>query len=886
MGFWPFGGSKKNTADDKSKDTLLEKTNQPTMAHQQREAKLREARLRKASEKPSGRGNQVKTEPKKLAKTRTDMPQAAQPRNIPRSQTTPLNRSFDGENEKARESSSDLRRPPRMYQHIPTSQSSIGPDNFSAVSHAPTLHAKRSDFNPSMPRRKSSKRKAEDYAREREVRAMSSPMPIPKPKRPATYSGSGPLTRDTRNIPGSLNKNLSRPTSQVSLPYSENISELDEPAHQNAFKIGIFSALSPRPTVRYDANSRLGAGKQPVRHRPVDDPIEEEDDVSFSKQRINDLADGLDSRALHDLMERDQKRRERKKDSDRKKLERRLQKRAERQKEEETRNERAQAFVSQSQADLRARSAAGSIQNDGAPGPAVEQRQGIPGHMATTTSREDPFADTEMTHPVQQGIRNPFDDEQEADIMQLPSPEEETEPPIPVRSALRTAGQVQQETEPKPFVAALQSPPSSPVGRPIEQPSVSQMSGPADETVPVVSEATDRSRQASEQSSTQPSSWTNFFKRGVRQKSNAGERFQGTPSEFSNTSRESSARKAPQGPPVFRNDAARTFRKSQTSIPQRTMSKFREDLPELPLSPPDSRVQSPEATIVQPGAGSSLSSKQQPQSLMGTLDTRSLATSSSIPTLDKGRPDSRLQSLQTGDAEAGTPENAGHALSQSLASVDSEGSWLSGRPTHRFSRPTSGALRQSESSLSRQVPGAFEADDDGLVDDEYLRRLSPNPDDRRSSMLSSGRRASSTLIDLQKEQEQEQEQSGAPQSLLKGLDKDEKLHEGIARQPTVVRAATRAKSSEGLLKSYTAEDDKTGSSDDDGEDFSPVATPGEEVQLMRAQSIEYKGHARQISAGSARLLDIRRSSGQLETPPRSPALPKKRDSVVEHQGEQ
>ena len=885
MGFWPFGGSKKNTADDKNKITLLEKSDQPTMAHQQREAKLREARLRKVSEKSSGRDNQVKTEPKKLAKTRTDMPQATPPRNIPRSQTTPMNRSFDGENEKTRQSSNDLHRPARLYQHNPMSRSSIGPDNFSAVSHAPTLHAKRSDYNSSMPRRKSSKRKAEDYAREREVRAMSSPMPIPKPKRPATYSGSGPLTKDTRNIPGGLNKNLSRPTSQVSLPYSENISELDEPGHQNAFKIGIFSALSPRPTVKYDANPRLGAGKQPVRHRPVDDPIEEEDDVSFSKQRINDLADGLDSRALHDLMERDRKRRERKKDSDRKKLERRLQKRAERQKEDETRKERAAAFVSQSQADLRARSAAGSTQDDGAPGPAVEQQHGIPGHMAATTSREDPFADPETMHPVQQGIRNPFDDEQEADIMQMPSPEAETEPPIPVRSAMRTAAQVQQETEPKPFVAALQSPPSSPVAQKIEQPSVLQTSGPAREAVPEVSEAANRSRQASEQSSTQPSSWTNFFKRGVRQKSNAGERGQGTPSEFSNTSRESFARKPPQGPPIFRNDAARTFRKSQTSIPQRTMSKFREDLPELPLSPPDSRVQSPETTMIQPGAGSSLSSKQQPQSLMGTLDTRSLATSSSIPTLDKGRPDSRLQSLQAGDVEAGTPEVAGHALSQSLASVDSEGSWLSGRPPHRFSRPTSGTLlRQSESSLSRQVPGAFEADDDGLADDEYLRRLSPNPDDRRSSMLSSGRRASSTLIDLQKEQEQEQ--PAPPKSLLKGLDKDEKLHAGIARQPTVVRAATRAKSREGLLNSYTAEDDKEGSSDDDGEDFSPVATPGEEVQLMRAQSVEYKGHARHISAGSARLLDIRRSSGQLETPPRSPALPRKRDSMLEDQGEQ
>jgi hypothetical protein len=62
--------------------------------------------------------------------------------------------------------------------------------------------------------------------------------------------------------------------------------------------------------------------------------------------------------------------------------------------------------------------------------------------------------------------------------------------------------------------------------------------------------------------------------------------------------------------------------------------------------------------------------------------------------------------------------------------------------------------------------------------------------------------------------------------------------------------------------------------DDAGESFG-AETPGVELQeahILRARSVEYKGHARHISAGSARLLDIRRSSMQSDGP-RSPTIP-------------
>jgi hypothetical protein len=73
------------------------------------------------------------------------------------------------------------------------------------------------------------------------------------------------------------------------------------------------------------------------------------------------------------------------------------------------------------------------------------------------------------------------------------------------------------------------------------------------------------------------------------------------------------------------------------------------------------------------------------------------------------------------------------------------------------------------------------------------------------------------------------------------------------------------------LKEYRAEEGgkPVGEEDDSQDEHSSGEV--EEPQLMRARSVEYKGHIRHLSAGSAKLLDIRRSSVQsTDTPPRSP----------------
>ena len=842
MGFWPFGSSKKNrqqSIDDQAGNTLLEKGDPGAMARQH------------GRDGASRRANRSDEKSRKLSKSRTDSYQS-NPRSLPRSQPPPTN-------EKVKDSSSTLnRRGSNLYQQNPISQSSIGPENFSAPLHAPTLHAKRNDYSPSVPRKKSSKRKADDYAREREIQSMTAPIPIPKPKRPATYSGSGPLRRDIRSVPGDLNRHLNRPASQISLPRQEDIES--QTSVQSSFKVGALSALSPRPTLKYDSNPRVASGKQPAQQVPMEPAIMEED-LANSKKRIDDLADDLDSSGIRELMERDRRRREKKRETDKAKLQRKLQQRADRQREEETRRTRAAEFASQSSLQLQSQSGKRAPDDDGAPGPAVDEGIGEsstrpPYQEASSSPLQDPFADPGDSDVAKsRDIRNPFEDEKDLDVMREPlDQEDEQGPPVPIKSPLRKVGAAETRNDPQPSQAAL-SPPTSPVQAPTDTQSFSKTPGLGRNTTPEVVESIERDRRSSDQSGQHLNSWTNFFKMGGRRKPSSTERGRTTPSEFSNTSRESFARKQP--PPIV--PPGRTFRRSDSATPQRTMSKFREDLPELPISPPDSRVQSPEV------AASSLSSKQPRQSLSGTLDAKSLATSSSNPTLDKGRPESRLQTAQTGETELSTPDPPGHALSQSLASVDSEASWLSGKPVKRSSGLAGQSVRHSGASMTPQPPGAFEQEeDDDIVKDEYLNRLTPAPDDRRESTVSAERKASSTIIDLQKERAQ----SPSPEMPPLPSAKDEKWHEGAAKQPIVVRQARQAKSKEGLLKDY-----EEGDNESSGEGESPSVE--EPVQLMRAKSVDYKGHARHVSAGSARLLDIRRSSTvSSDTPPRSPAFPR------------
>lgn len=847
MGFWPFGGSKKSRLSEKEESG----NTSSTTWEQDDMARLEKARQTSASRSGPTRSTSRREDdkqPRRLSKTRAQVQDESTLSGRSHNQLMSASRdaALQRNHSSARPSRSDGQG--NVYHHSTMSQSSMGPETFSALPHPPTLHAKRSDHEPNIPRRKSSKRKADDYAREREVRAMSS-SPIPVSKRPATYSGSGSLRRDAKQVPGDLNRRLTRPTSEISLPTPESVSELDEPPVQHSFKIGVLAALTPRPTVRYDNNPRYSHGKQLARTKvSINQAIAEED---FSpRKRIDNLADDLDAGGLRELMERDRKRRERKKELDQAKLQRKLQKRAEQQREEEARQALAQDTTTSSPSqpitgtEVEARSSLISV--------SVEPESSISTAPFIEKLDNNSLKDHEGRGTVQRpGIRNPFEDEQEADIMQDPfAHEDDQEEVVPVKSPVRRVGAVELPREAQASQAAL-SPPISPVQRPVDRHSSSQPSVLGRELTLDIPEDGEPGRRASDNSSTQVNSWRTFFKRGDRRKPGYADRGKTTPSEFSNTSRES-FRKQP--PPVV---IPRTFRKPDSGIPQRTMSKFREDLPEFPISPPDSRVQSPETAPAHHAA-----TLPPPQSAAEAISQLPFGPINS--TLDRGQQESRLSSNRSMDMDMAGVGSSALVMSQSLASVDSEASWLSGKVMQRSSGPLDHPLRQSEPSLQPRVAGAFQPDDEDLINDEYLSRLAPAAEDRRASLVSVGRKPSSTIIDLQREREQ----SPVP-DLPEMPDRvDETWHGSVGRQATIVRQTSRAKSKEGLLKEYLGEASPGSSSTESvGEGLDPE-TPGAELQdapILRARSVDYKGHARRISAGSARLLNIRRSSVHSES---------------------
>lgn len=719
---------------------------------------------------------------------------------------------------------------PSYYFQNPMSQSSIRPEKFNAEDGVPTLRTRRSERDSNLPRRKSSKRKAEDNAREREIRALSSPIPIPK--RPQPNSG-GLLARESKRIPGGLNRNFERPTSEISLPLADSLhSSRSGGPDAHAFKISAFDALSPRPTIKYTENPRWATGGSslgPSRTstRKEKRPAVPEEDYN-SRQRINDLADELDAGDLRELMERDRRRRETKRRTDQEKLHRRLQRRSEKQRAEAIRDP-----VSPGE-DLKSEDDALAIEfgeSSRSPPDTQNMELGRDAAKSPESWLEDGSGDNS-------GHENPFNDPMGETRLEPPTPDEKDEPVIETAKAIRLS-------------TASISPPISPThGHARGHSNLSTLNDLASRSTPDVQEGLkpETARRGSDTSSRLAGSWTSFFRRsGTRGNNrNSTDRGRPTPSEFSNTSRDSLARKAPPPPPV------RNLR-PRSGTPVRTQSRFREDLPELPISPPRSTVQSPEI----PGRSSPYIDHA---SKVGNLAGNPIME----PRLSDVHPAYRDEVVMRGQSPRGpSPENPSDAiLSQSLASVDSEGSWLSGRPAKRSSQQMN-PMRSSGGSLSQHVQETGSPEESrGGTEGTSFTRHTPSP--RKGfapGVLTSQFRSHGEPP----AEESEDEEGPVPQ------DEDVKMNEVVGRTPTIVRRSLRAKSREGLLSEYQSLDDSPGSSpaanSPEGLSSEFVDAQAAGASIHRATSVDLGkiGHARHISAGSARLLNLPpRSSGELK----------------------
>lgn len=850
MAFWPFGRKSKKLRQSEDRAMAAIKSPPPESARRAPTQETSDQNVATLGRKPSRKEilNRRRASSGKLQKSNQSSRRTSEKVDaIPAVPAIPPAHRQDELNEKggANKSNQQVSHPPQERGDIPSyyhqntmSATSLQPEKFTVLRSPPTLNGKRSaNDQGGIMRRKSSKRKADDHAREQEIKAMSSPIPISK--RPASHN-PGMLARDSRKIPGGLNRNLDRPISDVSLPMAESMqSALSVASDQQGFKVSAFDALSPRPTIRYSENPRSAAtslGPSRASTRKDKQPMILEEPMR-SKKRVDDLADDMDAGSIRELMEREQRRLEKKRKSEHEKLQRRLQRRADKQRQRGGR----EGDITDGDTDQREReeediglgiggastapNLATTLQE-----PTREQAVKTPESWLKDPSREHLLVEDPFHDPVVGASTSHLEDP-------TPEPEDRDDAVLETAKAVRLS-------------SASMSPPTSPT-RHIQEPSnLSQFSELAPRDTPDIPEPLDPDHwRDSDTSARFSTSWRNIFRRSdTKAKRDSHDRGRVPPSEFSNTSKESFHRQMP--PSAFTR-----IPRARSGTPIRTQSRFKEDLPELPISPPDSRMQSPEFSRQSPLPDIPGS---RGTDIVGATAASGKALSDIHPAFREEVALSRHASLRD---RANSPEGPPSGiLSQSLASVDSEGSWLTGRPVKRLSQPQ--PLRESSGSLHEKLQELGRSDDDiaGTPEEEkYMGTLTPARDEappkipeRRRPYMGAAARGSSDSDD-------EFVFHPAPAALAQ---EEGKWHGAVGKHPTIVSQGPgkRAKSREGLLNEYQNAEE-SGESSPSGD--SPVNAENAYPSIQRATSVDVgKGHARHISAGSARLLNL---------PPRSSA---------------
>lgn len=733
-----------------------------------------------------------------------------------------------------------------------------------------TLHSKQSTTGYSTPpRRTSSKqsRRRDDPIREEEIRAMSAPIPIPK--RP----GDGPLRKDSKKMRGGNGRE-----SDVSLPPEGSIhSAMSGVMEQRGWEIGSFAVLSPRPHVRLSGTPQYVSNSLPpstsgVLYRIDSMRVKKEEkapatrDSARKRRTVGQEADELDASDLRTIMERDAKRREKKQQDRMEKLERKLLSRGGRNRgdsdlrraEETKRAEGASRSTAAEQIQAR-----GAISPPTAVHPAlreppreeedlvglgigkaappvepvvIERQQNQPASPGQVTANTGTY----LNYPPGESIpQNPF-----TDAAQIPAPSPPTEQPANASGTLLpTATPFVMETPmEEPEVRTAQAvrysfantPPLSPIYAGRATSSASQLAdAPRHQSIAEQSTSLPRPPPLIpvERSSSDPpqekrvGAWASIFKRGG---TNSRKERAASPSEFSfsNTSRES-MRNQPLPAHLVDTQARRppTVR-SKSGTPVRTQSKFREDLPEMPMSPPDSRTQSPDV----------------PSSAAAMAAARRAGRSTPQPVDIPGR----MREADRSDTPTSQTRSPPGAMAPSLASIDSEGEWLSGGPTKRQS--VQSGLSRSLSKRKQDFSASYE-ELGGDMDVQYFSQNRP-------------RKVSSPAM-MGASPDEESEEDAPMDATVEGSSAPLKVHGSVRRRATLVERNPHMKSREGLVTEYAAAelvDDADGSTDEEPDSPAP--------QLERATSVQYVSrHSRQFSAGSAKLLDVHNNK---RTPTPSP----------------
>ncbi|PWY84867.1 hypothetical protein BO70DRAFT_229698 [Aspergillus heteromorphus CBS 117.55] len=661
-----------------------------------------------------------------------------------------------------------------------TTHSNMSHDPPSVSRSASLLRSKRSENGPAVLKKRLSKRKAYEIAREREIRMMAS-APIDIPRRPSPLP-SEQFSVETRRGAGTQSRRSDRHVSDVSLSGRDSAaSSLSDVFESYTFKVNTFAAWTPRPIIRYVEAPRVSTAKsqKPTEasiRRDKTTPHTAHDENIHSKKRVDRLADDLDAGALRELLDRDRRRRERKQVDDQEKLHRKLQQAAEQQRQQEAAEEASQNPQTQPEAfseSQRGRPGAESRvepDREGDDAPRIKAANTFPGGEPSGSWLRGASKDT---------ARHAHESMESVHVIGNIDDSSIRGPKLGMRRSFA----------PSQDMGMSRSDLShSPSRRELYSPTSSQLYGMGRESTSDVSRTIDSDRRLSDHSSGRVNTITSIFRRGSsRLKRSYRERFHERTPEYSNPSHESFFKVQTQssGPPPF--VPPRTFLGSGTI--KRSQSKFTEHFGDEPLSPPDSRLQSPDIPEVL--------DEFERENEMADMN---VGTQYPIPSSGSEAQDiqnNRHQSW-TGESWESNPDNV--PLSQSLASIDSEGSWMSGQFLRRISQkkasnPLRSSLSSSQNIMEERRDGPK---DEEIPTNEPLVRFGTNQED--TPKADTDRPGA--------EPDKEMAMGQVPEHA------EETWHDQIARRPVLVAPSIRPKSNEGLLRnvqSFCAD-----------EEFSPI----------------------------------------------------------------
>ncbi|KAK1241165.1 hypothetical protein MKX08_001139 [Trichoderma sp. CBMAI-0020] len=593
--------------------------------------------------------------------------------------------------------------------HVGRANRATPNDPETAPVRVPTLHHKRSGNQPS--RRKSSKRKRQDPTREAEIRAMT--VFTPARATTDTLATARSAKHDNKRAKTlGARAPWDSPTSDASPPMPISItSRLSSDSNYSSYRVTALDALAPRPTLKYQGSARLlpSHASVPTRSESQKKRLDAFDEETVrAHKRIDDLADDFDASELRELMERDKRRRERNRQSERDRAERRLARKAEKQKREEE-----------------------TARQTGTPPPENLDR----GVMGREVGLGIDPPSTVVTSSKQRTSPEPMSDVEE--YPQTPDKGKTRESPEPLQTFHRidtapreaelstdAGNQLQASQKPQERLPAI-PPAIKREGNFVPKISTSGSTFDSDKektSSAMEDDSTTRKDSASSNKSNRLS-FSTLLRWGKSRRSPSG------PSSFANTSREemgaaqAQARSTADSPvPSF---TGNYLSKPASVPPKRMRSRFREDLPELPISPPESRVQSPEAEASLPSVAESRSPSAEPNTNPPTL--RDDTPTSGHRSIAIDIPQAHVSRDKMYGSHSAEPQ-----LSMSLASVDSEGSWLSGRVGSQRSKRMSSVRdrarsRQQDHERRADSPSNSAHDDLEITEDDYMSRLSPDP---------------------------------------------------------------------------------------------------------------------------------------------------------------